>query len=235
MWHAWMNNILGFAATPWGPFVLLLNAYLEAFISPFPHDPVLMTVALADPKNSFLYAAMSVLAALLGMASSYGVGRWGRKTSLIKIFGNKHMAEIQALIQRYQNKATLVALFTPVPDKLYCMMAGLMKLDFKTFMLIAFTSRFCRYFLTATLVFIYGESIRNYLHHSLHWVLLAVVLVGVGVYFATKLFYSFLDRRLNLTVVDGQKGTPIRAASLEEVGPGLDKKRDIPVGDKKPE
>ena len=137
-----MVQLLALAATPWGPFVLLVNAYVEGFFSPIPHDPVLMTVALADPKNCFLYAAISVLAAILGMASSYGVGRWGRKTSLIKIFGNRHMAEVQALIQRYQNKATLVAMFTPVPDKLYCMMAGLMKLDFKMFMLISFISRF---------------------------------------------------------------------------------------------
>src|SRR4051812_9497076 len=116
MFHHWIKEILELAATPWGPFVLLVNAYLEAFILPIPHDPVLMAVALADPANSFVYGIISALAASLGMASSYGLGRWGRKTSLVKIFGNKHMAEIQALIQRYQNKATLVACFTPVPD-----------------------------------------------------------------------------------------------------------------------
>lgn len=202
MLHGWMSNILGFAATPWGPFVLILNAYLEAFILPFPHDPVLMTVALADPKNSFLYAAISVLAAALGMASSYGVGRWGRKTSLIKIFGNKHLAEIQALIQRYQNKATLVAMFTPVPDKLYCVMAGLMKLDFKMFMLVSVFSRFCRYFFTATLVFVYGETIRHWLTHSLHWLLMGLAVIALGLYFATKLFYSFLDKKLDIPVGD---------------------------------
>ena len=174
------------------------------------------------------------------------------------------MAEIQTLIQRYQNKATLVAMFTPVPDKLYCMMAGLMKLDFRMFMLISFISRFCRYFFTATLVFLYGETIRDWLMHSLHWILLALAVIGVGLYFMTKLFYSFLDRRLNLTVSDGQNNAPIRAGSPEQVGPGLDrrlnltvsdgqnnapiragspeqvgpgldKKLDIPVGDKKPQ
>ncbi len=224
MMQEWMSNILAFAATPWGPFVLILNAYFEAFISPFPHDPVLLTVALADTKNCFLYAAISVLATILGMASSYGIGRWGRKTPLVKIFGNKHLAEIQALIQRYQNKATLVAMFTPVPDKLFCMMAGLMKLDFKMFMLIALASRSCRYFFTATLVFLYGGTIRGWLTHSLHWLLLAVVGIGVGLYFATKLFYSFLDRRLNLSVSNGQNNASI---------PGLDKKLNIPAGDKK--
>ncbi len=202
MLHHWMAQLLVLAATPWGPFVLIINAYIEAFFSPIPHDPVLMTVALADPKNSFLYAAISVLAATLGMASSYGVGRWGRKTALVKIFGNRHMAEIQALILRYQNKATLVALFTPVPDKLYSMMAGLMKLDFKMFMLITFISRFFRYFFTATLVFVYGETIRSLLMHSLHWILLGVVVIGVGLYFATKLFYSLLDKKLHISEGD---------------------------------
>lgn len=199
MQHGWMGWLLDFAATPWGPLVLLLNAYLEAFILPFPHDPVLMTVALADPKNSLTYGAMSVLAATLGMASSYGVGRWGRKTSLIKIFGNKHLAQVQALIQRYQNRATLVALFTPIPDKLFCVMAGLMKLDFKTFLVLGCFSRCCRYFLTATLVYIYGETIRGWLFHSLHWILIVIAILVLGLYFMTKLFYSFLDKKLNLS------------------------------------
>ena len=64
--HSWMEWILDFAATPWGPFVLVVNAYFEAVILPFPHDPILMTVALADQRNSLLYGAISVLAATLG-------------------------------------------------------------------------------------------------------------------------------------------------------------------------
>ncbi len=198
--HNWMEWILDFAATPWGPFVLVLNAYFEAVILPFPHDPILMTVALADQRNSLIYGAISVLAATLGMASSYGIGRWGRKTALIKIFGNKHLAQVKGLIKRYKNKATLVALFSPVPDKLYCVMAGLTKLDFKTFLLIGFFSRFCRYFLTATLVYIYGETIRNWLTHSLHWILLSLGAVALVLYFVTKLFYSLLSKKLDLPV-----------------------------------
>ena len=200
--HSWMEWILDFAATPWGPFVLVLNAYFEAVILPFPHDPILMTVALADQRNSLLYGAISVLAATLGMASSYGLGRWGRKTALIKIFGNKHLAQVKGLIKRYKNKATLVALFTPVPDKLYCVMAGLTKLDFKTFLLIGFISRCCRYFLTATLVYIYGETIRNWLTYSLHWILLGVGVVALVLYFATQLFYSSLGKKLEISEGD---------------------------------
>ncbi len=199
MLHHWMARLLELAATPWGPFVLLINAYIEAFFSPLPHDPVLITVALADPRRSFVFAAISVLAAILGLASSYGVGRWGRKTSLIKIFGNKHLAEIQKLIQRYQNKATLVALFTPVPDKLYSVMAGLMKLDFKVFILIGIISRTIRYFIPAFLIFTYGETIRDWLMHSFKWVLLGAAAVIVALYFVTKLFYSLLDKKLDIS------------------------------------
>ncbi len=232
MLHEWMAKLLDLAATPWGPFILISHAYLEPIFIPLPHDPILITVALADPRKSLIYGAMSTLAATLGMASSYGLGRWGRKTSMIKIFGNKHLAEIQTLIQRYQNKATLVACFTPVPDKLYCVMAGLMKLDFKIFVLIGFISRAIRYFVPAILIYVYGEAIRGWLTHSFKWVLMGLVVMIAALYFATRLFYSYLDRRLNLTVSDGQNNAPIRAGTLEQIGPSLDKKLAIPDGGK---
>ena len=199
-----MTWILDFAATPWGPFVLIVNAYLEAVISPFPHDPVLMTVALADQPNSLVYGLISVLSATLGIATSYGLGRWGRKTSLVKIFGNKHFAQIQKLILRYKNRAIFIALFTPFPDKIFSFMAGLMKLDFKVFLFLGFLSRALRYFLTATLVYLYGETIRTWLIHSLPWVLIALVVAVLILYFATKMFYSFLNKKIELSEGDKQ-------------------------------
>lgn len=203
MLHEWMTKLLELAATPWGPFVLLVHAYVEPILVPLPHDPVLIAVALADPRHSLIFGAMSSLAAVLGMASSYGLGRWGRKTSIFKIFGNKHLAEIQTLIQRYQNKATLVACFTPVPDKLYCVMAGLMKLDFKIFVLIGFISRAIRYFVPAILIYVYGEAIRGWLTHSFKWFMMGLVVLIATLYFATRLFYSYLDKKLAIS--DGGK------------------------------
>ncbi len=207
-------QLLEWAATPWGALVLIIHSYFEAFLLPLPHDPILMTVALADPKNSFVFALMSSLASSLGLTTGYTVGRLTRKTKLaLKIRANKHFMEVEAIIHRYHRWATFIACFTPIPDKLYCAVAGIMRLDFKNFILIGLFARACRFFLVGALIFYFGEVIRDWILHSMKWFLLVFVVLGVVLYFVTKVFYSFLDRRLNLTLNEDQKKTLIHTKS----------------------
>lgn len=193
-------QLLEWAATPWGPLVLILHSYFESFVLPLPHDPILMAVALADPHMSFWFAAMSSLASALGLTTGYAIGRLTRKTSLAgKVRANKHFSEIEAIINRYHRWATFIACFTPIPDKLYCAIAGIMKLDFKNFILIGLFARACRFFLVGALIFFFGEVIREWILHSMKWFLIGFVLLGVLLYFVTKVFYSLIDKKLNLS------------------------------------
>ncbi|HCM43085.1 MAG TPA: hypothetical protein DIS66_07235 [Candidatus Omnitrophica bacterium] len=193
-------QLLEWAATPWGSLVLIIHSYLESFILPLPHDPILMTVALADPKYSFVFAAMSSLDSALGLTTGYTIGRLTRKTPLAcKIRANKHFAEVEGIIQRYHRWATFIACFTPIPDKLYCAVAGIMKLDFTNFILIGLLARACRFFMVGALIFFFGEVLRDWILHSMKWFLLGFVALGVVLYFATKMFYCFLDKKLHLS------------------------------------
>jgi len=203
-------QLLEWAATPWGTLVLIGHSYFESFIFPGPHDPILVAVALADPKNGFVFGLLSSLASVLGLSTGYAIGRLTRKTPLAaKIQANKHFAEVEAIIQRYHRWATFIACFTPVPVKVYCAVAGIMKLDFKSFVVICFLGRACRFVLIGGLIFFFGEMLREWILHSMKWFLLGFAAFGVVLYFATKLFYSFLDRWLNLTGKDSQSKTSV--------------------------
>ncbi len=199
-------QLLEWAATPWGSLVLILHSYFESFILPLPHDPILMTVALADPKNSFWFATMSSLASALGLTTGYTIGRLTRKTSLAcKIRANKHFAEVEGIIQRYHRWATFIACFTPIPDKLYCAVAGIMKLDFKNFIVIGLFARACRFFLVASLIYFFGEVIRDWILHSMKGFLIGFAVLVAVIYVITKLFFNLLDKKLNLSVSEKGK------------------------------
>lgn len=199
-------QLLEWAATPWGTLVLIAHSYFESFILPLPHDPVLMAVALTDPRYSFIFATMSSLASALGLTTGYTIGRLARKTSLAsKVRANKHFAEVEGIIHRYHRWATFIACFTPIPDKLYCAVAGIMKLDFTNFILIGLLARACRFFLVGALIFFFGEVIRDWILHSMKWFLLGFVALGIVLYFTTKMFYRFLDKKLNLSSADKKK------------------------------
>lgn len=192
--------LMEWASTPWGPMILIAHSYLESFVLPLPHDPILMTVALADPERSFIYATMSSLASALGLTTGYTIGRLTRKTRIAgKIRANKHFIEIETLINRYHRWATFIACFTPIPDKLYCAIAGLMKLDFKNFILIGLLARACRFFLVGGLIYFFGEPIRDWILHSMKTFLLICAVCGVLLYFSTKWFYRFLDKKLQIS------------------------------------
>lgn len=199
MLEKYFVQLLEWAATPWGPLVLILHSYFESFVLPLPHDPILMTVALADPSYSFVYASMSTLASALGLTTGYTFGRLTRRTTISKkIRANRHFIEIEALIHRFHRWATFIACFTPIPDKLYCAIAGIVKLDFTNFILIGLLARACRFFLVAGLIYFFGDMIRDWILHSMKGFLILCAACVAALYLSTKFFYRFLDKKLDL-------------------------------------
>ena len=50
MLRPFAEHLLQFSSTAWGPVVLVVHAYLEAFIVPLAHEFFLIPVCLATPK-----------------------------------------------------------------------------------------------------------------------------------------------------------------------------------------
>ena len=177
-----------FTSTPWGPVILVVHSYLESFILPVAHDFFLLAVCLGRPSWSFGFSFLSTIASVLGMIKGYAIGRWGEKTFLEKWMNSEMMLSAKEKIHKYDTLAIAFACFTPVPVKVFSLIAGVVHLNFKKFVFVALISRGLRFFLIGTMIYFYGESIKQWVIDSMSWVMIFILIFMVAGTIFWKIF-----------------------------------------------
>lgn len=200
MLRPFAEYLLEFASTAWGPAVLVLHAYLESFILPVAHEFFLVPVCLATPSLSFVFALMSTVASTLGIMTGYAIGGWGGRRILERVIKPSHLAIAEREIHRHDVWAIAIACFTPFPDKVFSILAGSMKLQFKRVVIVAFFSRGARFMLVSFLLFIYGEKARE-------WILNSIGKIMIGLLLA-MILSAFLWNRFVLRTLEKNPETP---------------------------
>jgi len=184
--------LLEFASTGWGPVVMVTHAFLESFILPLAHELFLIPVALARPHLSFVFALMSTTASVLGISVGYLIGRRGGRAIAMRIIQPRILIMAKRKIHQYDVWAVAIACFTPIPVKVFALVAGITRINYKKMVLVAFISRGARYFLVSALLFFYGEPIRAWILYYMDWLMIAALTVVIISVFAWKHVEKFL-------------------------------------------
>lgn len=187
-----VEYLLEFAATGWGPLILVVHAFLESFILPVAHDVVLITVSLARPKWSLVFALMSTIASTAGNVVGYKIGHGGGYSLLRRFIKPTTLALAEHEIKKYDTWAIAIACFTPFPDKVFSPVAGALNIDFKKFVWVIFCSRALRFYLVSFLLFFYGESMREWILDYLGWVMVAILFFMILSAVLWKFFVRYL-------------------------------------------
>lgn len=195
MMRDWAESLLALVATPWGPIVLVVHAFFGAIILPLAHELFLIPVALAKPQWSFLYALVSTTASVLGGAVNYTVGRWAGRPVIQRFVKPKLFLLIQQEIHRYDAWAVAIAYFTPIPDKIFALVAGAVHLSLKKMLIIAFLARGARFLIVCMLIYFYGHQIREWILEYLSLAMLLFFAVMVFAAFSWKLCERYFFRK----------------------------------------
>lgn len=181
---AWVE---GFAATPYGTWALFWIAFAESSFFPVPPDVLLIALCLGDPSRSFWFALICSLGSVMGGAAGYGIGRWGGRPLLLKLFSKKRIEAVSAYFDRYNAWAVGIAGLTPIPYKIFTIAGGACTIDFRIFMLASVVSRSARFFAIAALMWWFGEPIKGFIDEYLGWLTIAfVVLLIAGFWLAGR-------------------------------------------------
>lgn len=193
--RAFAEYLLEFAATGWGPLILILHAFLESFILPIGHDVFLITVSLARPKWSLVFALLSTIFSTLGNIVGYKIGQWGGYNLLRRFVKPDILALAEVEIKKYDTWAIAIACFTPFPDKVFSPVAGVLNIDFRKFVWVIFFSRAARFYLVSLLLFFYGEAMREWILDYLGWVMMGLLVFMIASAVAWRIFTRYLMRK----------------------------------------
>lgn len=174
------NWIMANATGRYAYLALFGFSFAESAFLPCPPDFLLIPMVLADRKRAWLIALVcmvgSVLGGMLGFAIGSllydTVGQW-----LINIYGSGGYDSVK---QRYDYWGMWIILFqgiTPVPYKIISIATGALHYSFPLFVLLSAITRSVRYFGEASLLFIFGDRIRDFIEKRMA--------LALGIAFAT--------------------------------------------------
>ncbi|MBH49336.1 MAG: cytochrome B [Candidatus Marinimicrobia bacterium] len=184
--------VLHWAQTPFGPLVLFILAFAESSFFPIPPDVLLIALALGVRNKSMYFAFLCSIASIAGGICGYGIGYflwWEGSTysDLAHFFFNNVPGFSKDLFTSVQNQYNehgffiiFTAGFTPIPYKIFTITAGAFNIDLINFVIASTVSRSARFFLVASLIWRFGESIKSFIdkYFNILTIVFTILLIG---------------------------------------------------------
>jgi len=183
---------LHWAHTPYGSIALFALAFCESSFFPIPPDVLLMALAFSLPKKSFKYAAICSVGSVLGGCFGYFIGYQFFQYigfTILNLYGVTD--QFNFVKEKYNaNAFTAVAIagFTPIPYKVFTIAAGVCKINLWTFIVASAVSRSGRFFIVATLVYLFGPKIKGFIDKYFNIISIVFIILLVGSFILIKLF-----------------------------------------------
>jgi len=144
---------------------LIIVSFLESSFFPIPPDVLLIPMVLANRLRAWFYALICTLSSVTGGIVGYLIGFlfYSNVGSLIvDLYGLSNSFDI---FENYYNQwgfwIVLGAGFTPFPFKFITIASGVFGLNILLFIIVAIIARGLRFYLISSLLFIFGDKIKN--------------------------------------------------------------------------
>ncbi len=174
---AWIDSL---ALMPHPGWWLFLLAFAESSFFPIPPDVLLITLGVAAPERAIWYGLVCSVGSVLGGMLGYGIGLYGGRPLLYRLFKESKIHAVERLYDRYNAWATGIAGLTPIPYKIFTIAGGAFKINFRVFVLASLASRSLRFMAEGVLLYFFGAPIRDFIYTWFNWLSVAFVVLLVG-------------------------------------------------------
>ena len=179
------NWTMDLAKSPSAIWLLGFVSFIEAIFFPIPPDVLLIPMILANIKRAWLYAFVTTITSVLGGLVGYAIGLLAyaqiAEPLLIGLGKQTAMNLFSNSINENGFMIVLTAGISPIPFKVVSVMSGFTQMPIYVFLASALLGRATRFFIVATLLKRYGETIKSFIETYLGWLFLFfMVLIVVG-------------------------------------------------------
>ena len=176
---------LELANNPRAIWLLGFVSFIEAIFFPIPPDILLIPMILANIQKAWFYAFVATITSVMGGLVGYAVGFLAyseiAEPLLISLGKQSAMILFSNSINENGFLIVLTAGISPIPFKVVSIMSGFTQMPLLVFLVSAMLGRATRFFVVATLLKYYGETIKSFIETYLGWLFLVfMVLIFVG-------------------------------------------------------
>ena len=179
------------ADSDWAVALLSLIAVSESVVSPIPPDPLLIAIGLTDPDSAIWLALLVTVGSVIGAVLGHWIGRKIGRPVLHRLVSKSKTARVEALFNKYGVWAILVAAFTPIPFKVFTILAGVMNFKMRPFIIASIVGRGARFLTIGVLIFAFGESVQSFIDDNFEILTIAsaggFIVIGIAYLVFTRM------------------------------------------------
>ena len=183
--HLLYDWTMQLANNPRAIWLLGFVSFIEAIFFPIPPDVLLIPMILANIKRAWLYAFVTTITSVVGGLVGYAIGYLAyeqiAEPLLLSLGKQAAMSLFSSSINENGFLIVLTAGISPIPFKVVSVMSGFTQMPVFVFLLSALLGRATRFFVVATLLKYYGETIKSFIETYLGWLFLffiALIVLG---------------------------------------------------------
>ena len=184
--HLLYDWTMQLANNPRAIWLLGFVSFIEAIFFPIPPDVLLIPMILANIKRAWLYAFVTTITSVIGGLVGYAIGYLAyeqiAEPLLLSLGKQAAMNLFSISINENGFLIVLTAGISPIPFKVVSVMSGFTQMPVFVFLLSALLGRATRFFVVATLLKYYGETIKSFIETYLGWLFLffiALIVLGI--------------------------------------------------------
>jgi membrane protein YqaA with SNARE-associated domain len=178
------DRMMRLSAGPRAFPALAIIAFAESSVFPIPPDVLIVPMVLAAPERAWRIATVATVASVLGGFLGYGIGHFAFATvgePVLRFYGAiDRYHELQDLYDRWGAWLIIVKGATPIPYKLVTIASGAFHFDLTAFAGASLVSRGIRFFLLASLLWYFGQPIKDFVESRLTLVTSVFTVMVIG-------------------------------------------------------
>ncbi|MBO7611966.1 MAG: DedA family protein [Elusimicrobia bacterium] len=183
---------INWSKTKYASWALFFIAFAESSFFPVPPDVLLIPMAIAERKKWLQIALICSVGSILGALLGYFIGYQfyeliGRK--IVDLYNLQGAVDIvSAKYHEHAFLAIFTAAFTPIPFKVFTIVAGLVKIPLIVLIVASAIGRSARFFIVAILIRIFGEKIQYFIEKYFNLLTIIFVILLIGGFCCVKMF-----------------------------------------------
>ena len=182
--------VLSWAHSRFGVVALAGLSFAESSFFPIPPDVLQIALSIERPKRSFFYAFVSSIASVCGAALGWYIGfaLWQAVGGYFvpAIISEENMAKVSDFFREWGVGALFAAAFTPIPFKAFTITAGIANMSLLLMLLASLVGRSARFFLVASLIYVFGPSIKVWIDKYFGWLTFGFLALLIGGFYCVK-------------------------------------------------
>ncbi len=183
---------INWSKTKYANLALFCIAFAESSFFPVPPDILLIPMVIAERKKWFRIALLCSVGSVLGALLGYFIGYYfyeliGQK--IVDLYNLQGAVDIvSAKYHEHAFLAIFTAAFTPIPFKVFTIVAGLVKISILSLIFASAVGRSARFFIVAGLIRIFGEKIQYFIEKYFNLLTIVFTVLLIGGFTVLKLF-----------------------------------------------